>query len=303
MNACQYFNLASFDIHEHYAHHAALPREISVTASASGRPLALRLDDVGASTKRYEVYSKRSLRMGPLSISGNWLFLKYLPGIKAWGPYRELSVKEWLLIFDVLSTSSAVLTVAVTAAWADDKDVLIPFPERFPAQAAVLKEAVDAQLVEIANHGLTHCVLEDNKFKPRLWSSNRVYHREFWDWIPPETQERHLRQSQDILQEYFQVPIVTFVPPGNVFAPVTVEIANRHGLRYISCNTEPRRQDEMVIVGDVGVFAFHDRDIVYGGPTWLRKRISDHSGAAFCFVRDLADRVNQIGQMEHQGKE
>ena len=66
-----------------------------------GRSLALRLDDVGASTKRYEVYSKCRFGIGRYAISGNWLFLKYLPGIKAWGPYRELSAKEWRQISDL----------------------------------------------------------------------------------------------------------------------------------------------------------------------------------------------------------
>ena len=48
---------------------------------------ALRIDDIGSSTKKFEVYSKKKL--------GNFLFLKYLKGFKAWGTSREMSVEEW----------------------------------------------------------------------------------------------------------------------------------------------------------------------------------------------------------------
>ncbi len=259
-----------------------------------GRSLALRLDDVGASTKRYEVYSKRRFGIGRYAISGNWLFLKYLPGIKAWGPYRELSAKEWRQISDLLAVSSAKLTVAVTATWAENEDVLIPFPERFPDQASVLKEAVDSKLIEIANHGLTHCVLEGNKFKPQLWSSNRTYHREFWDWVSIDKQDRHICQAQQILQDYFKVPIVTFVPPGNVFTDETLGIAKRYGLKYVSCNTVPRKYEDIVVVGDEDVLPFHDRDIVYGGTEWLRRRLIANRDASFCFVSDLEQQVNRV---------
>ena len=259
-----------------------------------GRPLALRLDDVGASTKRYEVYSRRRFGIGRYAISGNWLFLKYLPGIKAWGPYRELSAKEWCQISDLLAASSAKLTVAVTAAWAENEDVLIPFPNRFPAQASVLKEAVDSNLIEIANHGLTHCVLEGHKFKPRLWSSNRTYHREFWEWVSTDQQDQHICQAQQILQDYFQLPIVTIVPPGNVFTDETLEIANRYGLKVVSCDTAPRKQGDMVVVGNKDVLPFHDRDIVYGGIEWLRRRVMANSDASFCFVSELEQHGNRF---------
>jgi len=261
-----------------------------------GRPLALRLDDVGASTKRYNVYSRRRFSIGRYGISGNWLFLKYLPGIKAWGPYRELSANEWCEICDLLAASSGKLTVAVTATWAESEDDLISFPDRFPEQASVLKEAVDAHLIEISNHGLTHCVLEGNKFKPQLWSSNRSYHREFWDWVSVDIQEQHIRQAQQILQDYFQVPIVTFVPPGNVFTDETLEIASRYGLKIVSCDTAPRKQGDMVVVGNKDVLPFHDRDIVYGGIEWLRRRVVENGDASFCFVSELEQHGNHYDE-------
>lgn len=263
---------------------------------------ALRIDDVGASTKCYEVYSDWHWRKGPLRLKGNWLLLKYLPPFKKWGPYREMTAQVWYKIYDLLERYDAKLTVAVTAAWAESDQKLIPFPMRFPEEAAVLKEGLEQQLIEIANHGLTHCVLKNNAFKPKWFSSNRCYHREFWDWVPIEIQEEHIRRSQDILQNWFDTEIVTFVPPGNVFNDATLEIAQRYGLRYVSCNTPLRIHDQIVIIGDEQVLPFHDRDVVLGGVEWLRKLIANQGDKRFCFVRELGKRIftsaTQIGLPE-----
>ena len=253
--------------------------------------IALRLDDVGASTKKYEVYSDKVWRIGRSRISANWLFLKYLSPFRKWGVYREMTAQEWYSIHNLLEEYGAKLTVAVTAAWAQSEEDLIPFPVRFPEQAAALKEGLEEGLIEIANHGLTHCVLKDNVFKPKWFSSNRRYHREFWDWIPLEIQEEHIRQSQDILQSWFDTEIVTFVPSGSVFTDTTLEIAQRYGLRYVSCNTPRRIYGQMVIIGDEQVVPFHDRDIVLNGVVWLRQLIANQEGKRFCFVKELGERI------------
>lgn len=250
---------------------------------------ALRLDDVGASSKRYEVYSNRSWRVGPLRVSGNWLFLKYLPGWKAAGPYREMSGGEWHQVFDILRAASARMTVAITAAWADRADRMTPFPEKFPAEAEALREGVRLGLIEIANHGLTHCVVEGDLFRPRWMTSNRAYHREFWDWVPAPVQEGHIGRAQDILQGYFGVPVVTFVPPGNVFTEDTLAIAERHGLRYVSCNTEPRSSGRLTLIGNEDVVPFHDRDLVLDGVGWLRALIDRQGGVRCCTIAELAE--------------
>jgi len=261
--------------------------------------IALRLDDVGASAKKYEVYSDRvwklrirgrtlKIKGRKLKISvGNWLFLKYLPVFKAWGPYREMTTKEWYDVYDLLERFRAKLTVAVTAAWAESEKNIIPFPVRFPEEASVLKEGLQQGLLEIANHGLTHCVLKNNAFKPKWFSGNRLYHREFWDWIPPEVHEEHIRRSQDILQTYFQTDIVTFVAPGNVFADVTLEYAEKYGIRYVSCKTPPRMYKQLVIVGDEYTVPFHDREIVLYGVEWLRQLLAKQQDKQFCFVKEL----------------
>jgi hypothetical protein len=252
--------------------------------------IALRIDDIGASTKRYEVYSEHVWNIAGLKIYGNWLFLKYLPPFRKWGPYREMLPGEWYSIFDLLEMYNAKLTVAVTATWAKSEKNLIPFPQRFPGEAEVLREGLEQGLIEIANHGLTHCVVEGNVFKPRWFSSNRRYHREFWDWVPVEVHEEHIRRSQGILQDYFRAEIVTFVPPGNVFTNDTLEIAERYGLRYVSCQTEPRRYGKINVIGDKNVIPFHDREMVLEGIEWFERLLSEHSDEEHCFVRELGER-------------
>ena len=47
----------------------------------------IRMDDVGAASKRHEVYGVTRLALGPFRIPfpGNCLWLKYVPPIKRWG--------------------------------------------------------------------------------------------------------------------------------------------------------------------------------------------------------------------------
>lgn len=255
--------------------------------------IAIRIDDVGASSKQYEVYSNHFWQLWRVKISANILFLKYLSPFSAWAPYREMTGREWFEIYDVLEGYRAKLTVAVTAAWAEDEKCLIPFPVKFPNEAAALKEGVEQGLIEIANHGLTHCVLKNNAFKPKWFSSNRPFHREFWNFIPIQTHEEHIRRAQDILQEYFRTDIVTFVPPGNVFTEATVEIAQRYGLRYLSCNTPRKAHGRMMSVGDEQVLPFHDRDIVFGGIHWLQELLTKNKKRKFCFIRELGEHYLQ----------
>src|SRR5262245_32614029 len=108
--------------------------------------IALRMDDVGAASKRYEVYSNWNAGIGPLRVSGNWLFLKYLRPFKAWGPYPEIHVDQWRRIVSLLDRYRAKLTVAITAAWVESADRVVPFPERFPREAAALRKGAAAGL-------------------------------------------------------------------------------------------------------------------------------------------------------------
>lgn len=249
--------------------------------------LALRLDDVGAASKAHEVYSKLPSRLGRAGTWGNWLFLKYLPGLKAWGPYKELSARDWYAILEVLERRGAVLTVAITAAWVERDGSLVPFPEKFPAAAAAIRAGIQKGLLEVANHGLSHCVLNGGAYLPRAFSSNRRFHREFWDWVPVEEQERHIAEAQKILIDYFGQSIVTFVPPGNVFSCTTLEIAYHYGLRVLSCQGSGNTQGPLQVVNNREVIGFHDRDIVLHGVVWLERKIEKLSPARFVHVRDL----------------
>ena len=142
------------------------------------------MDDIGASTKFYEVYSKFPF--------GNFLFLKYTKIFGAWGVYDEITYSLWSEIFHLLDKYNAKMTVGVTACWVEKNNDMIPFYEKFPKEARIIKIGLKNNLIEIANHGLTHCVV--GKHLPRLFSSNRKYHREFWDWIPSETHFFHLTE-------------------------------------------------------------------------------------------------------------
>lgn len=246
----------------------------------SVRRIALRVDDVGASSKQYQVSRIRMRAFGKRLVPRN---------LWGWAPYREMHADEWRQVFDLLQRASARMTVAVTAAWADRHDHVTPFPIQFPAQASALKEGVDQGLIEIANHGLTHCVLGGDLFRPRWMSSNRVYHREFLDWVAPSIHEQHIRRSQEILQSFFGVPVVTFVPPGNVFTEETLAIAERYGLRYVSCQTKPYRFGNLTVLGNESVVPFHDRDLVMNGVGWLQSLIDEQGDARCCAVADLME--------------
>lgn len=251
--------------------------------------VALRMDDVGASSKEFEVYARRLPLPGRAGEIGNVLFLKYLPPLRAWGPYPELSAAAWTAILGLLRDASAVLTVGITASWVERSGRLVPFPQRFPEQAEVIRQGVHDGLLEVADHGLTHCVLAGRRFLPRAFGGNRMFHREFWDWVPADVQRDHLQRAQWIFRDWLGSAPVTFVPPGNVFGNATIDAARAAGLRVMSCATTPRSVDGLAIVGNERVDAFHDRDVVLGGVGWLRRRIAALPlGTRFRFVRDLA---------------
>jgi peptidoglycan/xylan/chitin deacetylase (PgdA/CDA1 family) len=244
--------------------------------------VALRLDDVGAASKTHEVYGLTRVLVGSWSLPfpGNALFLKYVPPIKRWGPYRELAAADWESIAEMLHAASARMTVAVTAGWVERDGRVVPYPEKFPAAARALRECARRGLVEIAHHGYTHCVLEGRRYLPHAWAGNRTYHREFHDWVPAATHRKHVRRAQDILQDFFGMPVVTFVPPGNVFTRTTLESAAEVGLRYLSCHGAAAMGDTagLIPIVEHAVLAVHDRDVVVRGRPWLRGILTGHAG-------------------------
>jgi peptidoglycan/xylan/chitin deacetylase (PgdA/CDA1 family) len=225
----------------------------------------------------------------PISILSNFLFLKYLPGLRKRWPYRELNASEWEDIFKILERNRAKLTVGITATWVEEDGSLVPFFEKFPKESEILKRGLESGIIEVANHGLTHCVI--GKQRPRFFSSNRKFHREFWSWIPVELHREHLKRSQQLLSQYFGCQIVTFVPPGNVWREDTEKIAFEYGIRFLSsthqkCQTGIRNNG-LIYIGGANVIAFHDRDVVLNGIQWLENLIRSNSDKELLTVREL----------------
>ncbi len=259
--------------------------------------VALRLDDVGAASKRHEVYGLTRVRLGPWQVPfpGNFLFLKYLPPIKRWGPYRELTAAEWETILASLQASGSRMTVGITAGWVEDDGGVVPFPLKFPDEARMLREGVARGLVEVANHGYTHCVLQDRLFRSRMFSGNRQYHREFYDWLPEEIHREHLAHAQEILGEFFGTPVLTLIPPGNVFSKKTLAAAAEVGLRYVSCLDAIRWGPfgRLVFVDEARVATVHDRDLVLGGMAPLGRLLRERQAAPFVTVREIGERTER----------
>ncbi len=263
--------------------------------------IAFRIDDIGSASKKYEVYGKDYINFFninlPIGAFSNCLFLKYVKPFKKWGPYRELTADEWYEVLQLLRKYRAKLTVGITASWVSSEQLLIPFPEKYPDEAAAIKVGVEKGLLEVANHGLTHCVLQDGFFRPKLFKSNRRYHREFLDWIRPEIHQQHLKRSQEILQNYYKTDIVTFVPPGNVWTTDTEKFVVDLGMKYISAKNNgtflDRSSNAIKFVSEEHLFPFHDRDLVMKGIGWLERKILQHNNKKILTVRELGERLQE----------
>ena len=240
--------------------------------------VTLRMDDVGASTKHFEVYSKVPF--------GNFLFLKYLPYFRAWGVYNEINFDLWDEIIDFLVKENAKLSIAITASWVDKDGSLIPFPEKFPKEAKIIKQAAEEKILEISNHGLTHCVV--GKHLPRLFSSNRRYHREFWDWLPYDTHYSNLYNSIEIFKNWLGYSPKVLVPPGNVYSTHTIRACEKLNFKAINASKIIENSANIKILNNSNVFAFHDRDIVLNGLQWLKEKYKERSlEYKFKFLEEL----------------
>ncbi len=267
------------------------------------KTIAFRMDDVGSSSKLYEQHGRvRWPVLGislPLAPFANWLFLKRTSPFQGWAPYRELDRADWENLFSLLRKYDARLTVAVTACWVEPDGSLTPFPSKFPGAASALRDGEAQGLVEIACHGLTHCVLEDGCFRPKRWASNRVYHREFYQWLPREHHKRHIFQAVEVLSSYFKNSILTMVPPGNVWCDTAEEYARQAGLRYLSCSVPAPDTGNgyLLRINHMDVLVFHDRDIVLRGPDYLENRltVARQRGLSPSFIKDLG-----VSPVNHQ---
>ena len=189
--------------------------------------IRVRLDDVGSSGKEFE---RSVLRRG-------------------WAPYSELSPETWRQVLELVEAKGVRLTIAVTACWVGWDGELAPFGAKFPAQARLLRDAVRRGIVEIANHGLTHCQV--GAHLPRWIGSNRAAWREFTSQLPVGEHYRHLERAQAVLSDTFGRQPEVLVAPGGMLRPETVWAAHTLGLRIL-----PDSAWHVVM---------HDRDIALGG--------------------------------------
>lgn len=228
----------------------------------------IRIDDIGASTKQFEQYGRWQI--------GNFWFLKRIWPFKKWGPYQELTASEWRKLLDAFEQNNIKPIVAITACWVEKNNTLTPFPKRFPNEAAILKQAFLGGKVEIANHGLTHCVV--GKHLPKFFGSNRKFHREFWPELPQEMHIEHILKSQEILENYFEKPITVFVPPGNIWSYKTylamakTNIKKVMSNKYMTDSQEPT-QDIEFIDDKNGFFCLHDKDLKEKRTKWLKNKL------------------------------
>ena len=256
------------------------------------------MDDVGASTKQYNQHGKKLWKIFgrnlPVAFFANWLFFKRIKPFSNWAPYSELNVTQWKNLFLLLRKYNATLTVGITASWAKSENELISFDKKFPNEYSIIKEGVEENILEIANHGLTHCVLIDNLFYPKLFSSNRDYHREFWDWLPDEYHRDHIVKSQDILTKIFKTEILTFIPPGGIWTNNTEEYAYNVGIRFISAKEDicptGLESNGITYVGNKNMIDFHDRDLVLYGFDWLENQIKSMKNTLFCTVKSYCNK-------------
>ena len=169
---------------------------------------------------------------------------------------------------------------------------IVPFPLKFPEQADIIKEGVQQGLIEIANHGLTHCVTENRAFLPRFFSSNRNSHREFWPQLSWNVLKTNISIAQDILHRAFQQDIVTFVPSGSVFPEDKIAHLTSFGFQYFSSKGAAKKIGSIFCIGEEDVSAIHDRDIYYKGREWFKTFISETS---HCHYKSIKDFMKQKG--------
>lgn len=240
-----------------------------------------RIDDIGASTKYYNQWGKKRFSWRGITYFyfpwANYFFLKRHWPFKGWAKYEELTVEEWEQYLKIFEKNGIKPMIAITASWVDEKSNLIPFPEKFPAEAARLKKAVTSGLITIANHGLTHSVVGHHL--PYIRHSNRKMHREFWPDLPTDLHREHILESQKILENYFERPITIFVPPGNIWGEKTylalsgTNVKTVLASRYMLDSNKPMTGIEFQ--KDDKSFNCHDRDLKLKGVKWLYKKIKE----------------------------
>lgn len=242
-----------------------------------------RIDDIGASTKHFNQHGKKRVRLfGCIPFYfpfANVWFFKRMEPFRGWAVYDELTKDEWGSILAVFAKHRIVPVVAITATWVERGGTLVPFHEKFPEEAQLLKRAFMEGKIIVANHGLTHCVV--GKHRPRFWSSNRKFHREFLPALDESWHREHIAKSQEILENFFEKPVEILVPPGNMWSVKTYKALHGSHLKKVMCGTPMLDSDAPMegvqfIKDNNEVVAFHDRELKLYGVQWLEQLIKKH---------------------------
>lgn len=245
-----------------------------------------RIDDIGASTKQLNQYGKtRIYRDGKLRLYfpfANFWFFKRIEPFRQWAPYEEVGAPVWSKVISLFQSYKIVPIVAITACWVEPDGTQVPFPIKFPEQAQLLREEAGKGHIVVANHGLTHCVV--GKHNPRMFTSNRKFHREFWPDLPASLHDRHISESQSILEGWLGCPIRIFVPPGNVWSVKTYDALKRTAINRVIANRYmldcSLPMEGIEFSDDTKNFVcFHDREISLFGPGWLEKKLVESNEA------------------------
>ena len=158
----------------------------------------IRIDDLGASSKVYERWShKRWANVHPLHH-------RRLFGV--WGPYRELKPDELEHIFSVVANAHRTICVALTAYWVKRNGSLMSYNRKFPGQAAVVALYARRGVVEVAAHGMTHCV--PGHHLHRWVGNNRYWHRDRAPWRD---------EAKRSIESWLELPVTRFVEPGQIY--------------------------------------------------------------------------------------
>lgn len=194
----------------------------------------LRLDDIGASSKRYERHRGK------------------------WWRYDELTPLHIDRLGLWLRDRGHTMTLAITACWVEGDGSLTPFHSKYHDLAGAIHFWVRQGIFEIAAHGLTHCV--PGRHVPSVfmpWRGNRQWHREFIDCVPMATQREHMTKAKALLEHRFMVHVTTLVPPGNAISEQATLWALEHGYDRVVCRARGRR----FITDDAKHAVIHDAEI------------------------------------------
>jgi len=197
--------------------------------------MQLRIDDIWASTKQFNQHAKIIYRYRSIPFFVNPIanlgFIKRIKPFAKRAKYDELTLDERKDILWILRKKKIIPIIWITATRINKESEAIPFYIKFKEQAELLKDAFQKWEIIIANHGLTHCVV--GKQLPKFRWSNQRYHREFRPYLDQDIHNKHIIQSQMILEKYFKKNITIFIPPGNVRSYKTYKALQRTNIKTV----------------------------------------------------------------------